>query len=63
MQQILILHVYDSDESESKGINTDKKVSQGCSMDDRWAESVIVNESSINESESESVHKIINPKN
>ena len=59
-QHILILHVCDSDKSESKGIVTDVNSSQVCSMGKSESVSVIVHESSTDESESESVHKSIN---
>ena len=44
-QQIMILHVCDSDESESKEILTDENLSQVCSEDKSESEIVTVNES------------------
>ena len=46
-------------ESESKDILLDEKLLQICSTDDSESESVIIDESSKKESESESVHKVI----
>ena len=60
MQHIHISHVCDLDDSKSKGIISDEKLSQVCSTDERKSESVIVDESYMEESESEIVHKIIN---
>ena len=60
MQHIPISHICDSDESESKGIITEKNLSQVCSTEKRESESVIINEISTEKSESESVQKIIN---
>ena len=59
-QHIPISHLCDLNERESKGIITDKKLSQVCSMDKRKLESVIFDESSMKESESEIIHKSIN---
>ena len=59
-QQIPILQVCDSDESKSKGIITDKNLSQVCSTDKSESEIVIINESSTDDSESEIVQKSIN---
>ena len=59
-QQILISHVCDLDGSESKGNIADENLPQVCSTDEIKPESVIVNESSMEERKSESVHKSIN---
>ena len=59
MQQIPILHVCDLDKCESKGIIVDRDLSQVYSMDESESENVIVDKSSTEESESESVQKII----
>ena len=59
-QQILISHICDSDESESKTIIIDKNLSEVYSTDEIKLESVIVYECSTQESESEIIHKIIN---
>ena len=59
-QQIPISHVCDLDEWKSKEIITDKNLSQFCFTNESKSESVIVDEISTNESESESVHKSIN---
>ena len=60
MQQILILRVCDSNESESKEILLVEILSQVYSTDYIESESVIFNEISTEENESESVHKSIN---
>ena len=60
MKRIPILQVCDSNKSESKGVITDKKLSQVCSTDGSESEIVIFNESYMEESESKSVHKSIN---
>ena len=44
MQQIMISHICDLDESELKGIIVDKNLSQVCYTDESEPESVIVNE-------------------
>ena len=62
-QEILILYVCDSDERKPKGIIADEILSRACYMDKSKSESIIVNESSFEESESESVHKSINTNN
>ena len=59
-QYIPISGVCDSDESELKGIRVEKNLSQVCSTDNSYSESVIVDEISTEESESESPHKSIN---
>ena len=59
-QQILISYVFDSDESESKEILADENLSQVCSTDKYGSENVIVDESSMEKSEPESIHKSIN---
>ena len=61
-QQILILHVCYSDENESRGIVAEIFLPQVCYMDKGKLESVIINESSMEEREPESVHKSINIK-
>ena len=43
MRQILISHVCDLEESESKGIIMDEKLSQVCSTDESESESFVVN--------------------
>ena len=55
MQRILISHVCDLNESELKGITTDKNLPQICYTDESESEIVIGDESSTEESESESV--------
>ena len=59
-QQILISQVCVSDESESKEILANKNLLQVGSTDEGKPEGDIVDESSTEESESESVHKNIN---
>ena len=59
-QQIQILHICSSDESKSKGIIMDEKLSQLCSTDEREPERVVFNKSYTEEIKPESVHKIIN---
>ena len=59
-QYIPILHIFALNESESKGTIANENLLQVCSTYKSKSESVIVNESSTNKSESESVHKIIN---
>ena len=59
-QQIPILHVCDSKKSESKEIIVDENLSQIYSTEESRSESAIVDESSTEESEPESVHKSIN---
>ena len=59
-QHILILHVCDSDESWSKWIPVNAILLQVYSTDKSVSESVIVDESSTEESKSESIHKSIN---
>ena len=51
MQQILIFNVCDFGDIKSKGIITDKNLLQVCSTDKSKPESVIVNESSTEESD------------
>ena len=58
MQHIPILYVCESYESKSKEIIRDKKILLLCFMDKNESESVTINESSTEESESESVHKV-----
>ena len=60
MQQIPILHVFSLDEIESKEIIADKNLLQVYSTNEIKPESIIVNESSTEESKSESFHKRIN---
>ena len=60
MQQIPISHAFDSYESKSKDILAEKILSKVCSTDEGESESIIVDESSMEESESEIVHKRIN---
>ena len=60
IQQIPIAYVCDFDGSKSKYFLVDENLSQVCSTDDGEPESVIFDESSTEESESERVHKIIN---
>ena len=62
-QHIPISYVCDSDERKSKGILVDEKLSKFYYTDESESESVIVNENSTEESESESGHKSINTKN
>ena len=59
-QQILILCVCDPVERKSKDIPADKNLSQVYSTDEGKPESVIVDESSTEERELESVQKSIN---
>ena len=59
-QQITILNIFSLDKSKWKGIITCEKWSQVYSTDKVESESVITDESSMDESESESVRKIIN---
>ena len=59
-QQIPILHVCSSDESESKGIIADEHLLQVCSIDKSESERVIVNEGLTKDSESKNVCKSIN---
>ena len=60
MQQIPILHVCDSDKRKLKNILADKHLSQVYSTYKGESESVVVDESSTEDREPESVHKIIN---
>ena len=50
-QQIKISQICDSNESKSKGIIADEKLLKFCSMDKGKPESVIIDESSMEESE------------
>ena len=59
-QHIPTLYVYDQDEKKSKGIITDKNLSQVCSTDKSESEIGIVDEISTEESKSKRVHKSIN---
>ena len=59
-QHIPISQVCDSDERGSKEIIADKNLLKVCSKDKSESEIVIVNESSMEDIKSESVHKIIN---
>ena len=59
IQKIPISHVCDSDKSKPKGIIADKKLLKVCSTDKSESESVIFDESSTEDSESESVHRSI----
>ena len=59
MQHIPIWYVCDPEQSESKGIITDKTLSQVCSTDESEPEIVIVNESSTVENRPENVYKSI----
>ena len=59
-QQIRISQVYSLENSKSKGIIVDENLSQVCYTDKIESESVIVDESSMEESKSESINKIIN---
>ena len=59
-QQIPILHICSSDKTKSKRIIVDEKLSQVYSTDEGELERVIFNESSMEQSEPESVHKSIN---
>ena len=59
-QHISISHVCFSEDSKSKVIIVDENLSQVCSRNKNKSESVISNESSTEESESESVCKRIN---
>ena len=59
IQKISISHVCDSDKSKPKGIIADKKLLKVCSTDKSESESVIFDESSTEDSESESVHRSI----
>ena len=56
----MISHVCDLDKIESKGIIAEKNLLQVFSMDDSDSESVIIDESSTEESKSDFFHKIIN---
>ena len=60
MQQIPISYVCDLYKKKSKGIIADKKMLQVCFMDRSESESIIIDDISTEESESESVHKRIN---
>ena len=60
MQQILILHVCSTYESESKEFILDKNFSQVYSTDEGESESTVFDKSYTEESKSESVQKIIN---
>ena len=62
MKQIPILHVWSTDESESKEFLADKNALRVCSTDNSKLEIVIFDESYAEESGSESVHKSINKK-
>ena len=59
-QQVPISHVCDLDENKSEDIPAEKNLLQVCSTDVGKSESVIVDESSTEESETESVHKSTN---
>ena len=59
-QHIQISHVFDLEKIKSKGIITDKHLLQAFSKDESKPESVIVDESSTEESKLGSVHKSIN---
>ena len=59
-KQILISHVFFTDERESKQLLAEKTLLQVCSTDEAKSESVIVDESYTEESELKSVHKNIN---
>ena len=60
MQQILILHICDSDQRDWKVIPADGNLLKVCSTDEGKSESIILVEISTEESESERVHKSIN---
>ena len=60
MQHILISHVFDSDEIKPKEILADENLSQLCSTYKSESETIIVDESFTEGSESESVHQSIN---
>ena len=62
-QQIPISCVCESDQIKPKDILAKKNISQVCSTDEGESESVIFNESSTEDNESESVHKSINTTN
>ena len=59
-QKLMISHVCDSDKSKSKGIISDKNLSHVCSTEKIESESGIVDEISLEDSESESIHKSLN---
>ena len=59
-QHIHISRICSMGYSKSKGIITDENLSQVCSADKRESEIITVNEISMEDSESESVHKSIN---
>ena len=59
-QQILTLYVCDPEKSKSKEILVGENLLQVCSKDHSESETVIIDESSTEESESESVQKSIN---
>ena len=58
-QQIPISHIFDLDRSELKEILADETLSKLCSTDESESEIIIINESSTEESESESLYKSI----
>ena len=59
-QQILTSHVYSMDESELRNFPVDKTLLQICSIDEDKSKSIIADECSTNDDESECVHKNIN---
>ena len=59
-QKITNFQVCSLDESESKGINTDKRLSHVCSMDESESKIFMINVCYSDESESKSVHVNIN---
>ena len=59
-QHIHISHICSSDNRKPKGIIADEKLLQVCSTGKNESESVHVNEIYTKESESGSIHKIIN---
>ena len=59
MQRILISHVCGLNESELKGIITERNLSQVCYVDKRESENFIVNESSTEDIKLKSVHESI----
>ena len=59
-QKILISHVCSTEKSKSNEFFLDKKISQVCSTDKGGSEIIIIDESTMKESESECFHKSIN---
>ena len=59
-KQIPILHVYSTDNSESKGFLVYENLSQVCSMEKDKPKRIPVDKSSTEESKSECVHKSVN---